>query len=162
MSADPRVTQALDDAGIAYEIMPCDSELADTVEFCRAYGVNLAESANTILVASRRPAGHNAACVALATTRLDVNGLVRQRLGVKKVSFAPADLTREVTGMDIGGVTVPGLPSNVPVWVDAAVAATASVVIGAGTRTAKIRLAGDDLARIPGVEIVEDLAVPTV
>ena len=44
----------------------------------------LERSANTILVASRRPEGHFAACLVLATTRLDVNGLVRQRLGVRE------------------------------------------------------------------------------
>lgn len=158
MSADPRVLEALDAAGVEYEIMPCDPELADTAEFCRAYGVDPAESANTILVASRRPAGHNAACVVLATTRLDVNGEVRKRLGVRKVSFAPAELTVELTGMEIGGVTVTGLPSELPVWVDEAVVRTPSVVVGAGTRSAKIRLAGADLVRLPGVDVVPGLA----
>ena len=62
-----------------------------------------------------------------------MNGCVRRRLGVKKVSFAPADLTRELTGMEIGGVTVPGLPDGLPIWVDRAVAEAPSVVIGAGT-----------------------------
>lgn len=160
MSADPQVLEALDAASVTYEVMDCDPDLADTAEFCRAYGVDPSESANAILVASRRPPGEQAVCVALATTRLDVNGLVRKRLGVRKVSFAPADLTREVTGMEIGGVTVPGLPPGLSVWVDAAVASTPSVVIGAGTRTAKIRLSGSDLALLPGVEVVDDLAVP--
>ncbi|HSJ35444.1 MAG TPA: YbaK/EbsC family protein [Acidimicrobiia bacterium] len=160
MSADPRTLQALEAAGIPFEVMPCDPELADTADFCRAYGVDPAESANTILVASRRPPGHNAACVALATTRLDVNGAIRQRLGVRKVSFAPAELTTALTGMQIGGVTIPGLPADLPVWVDRAVADSASVVIGAGTRSAKIRLAGGDLVRLPGVEVVAGLATP--
>lgn len=160
MPADPSVLVALETAGITFEVMPCDPDLADTADFCRAYGVDPAESANTIVVASRRPPGHNAACVALATTRLDVNGTVRRRLDVRKVSFAPADLTRELTGMEIGGVTVPGLPGGLPIWVDAAVAETPSVVIGAGTRSAKIRLAGGDLARLPGVEVVAGLASP--
>lgn len=160
MPADPRVIRALDQAGIDYQVMPCDPSLADTAEFCRAYGVDPAESANTILVASRRPPGHHAACVALATTRVDVNGTVRRRLGVRKVSFAPPDLTAELTGMEIGGVTLPGLPGELPAWVDEAVAATSSVVIGAGSRSAKIRLAGSDLARLPGVDVVAGLAVP--
>lgn len=158
MPPDPRVTRLLDDGGIDYEVMPCDPDLADTAAFCEAYGVDPAESANTILVASRRPAGHNAACVALATTRIDVNGIVRQRLGVRKVSFASAEQTVDLTGMAIGGVTVPGLPGHLPVWVDEAVAEAESVVIGAGTRSAKIRLGGSDLVRLPGVEVVVGLA----
>lgn len=160
MSADPRVIAALDSAGLAYEILPCDPQYADTAEFCRVYGVEPSESANTIVMASRQPVGHNAACVALATTRLDVNGLVRRRLGVRKVSFASAEATKEMTGMEIGGVTVPGLPVGIPIWVDAAVASTPSVVIGAGSRAAKIRIAGSDLLRLPGVEVVEGLAAP--
>lgn len=161
MSADPRVIASLEAAGVAFEAMPCDPTLADTAEFCRAYGVSLEESANTILVASRQPPGRNAACVALATTRLDVNGLIRKRLSVRKVSFASAEVTRELTGMEIGGVTLTGLPDGLPVWVDAAVAATPSIVIGAGTRSAKIRLAGTDLVRLPGVEVVDGLAIST-
>lgn len=158
MPVDARVVRVLEEAGVSYEVMPCDPALADTAEFCRAYGVDPAESANTILVASRRPPGHNAACVALATTRVDVNGVVRKRLGVSKVSFAPPGLTAELTGMEIGGVTVPGLPEELPVWVDQAVTETPSVVIGAGTRSAKIRLAGSDLIRLPGVDVVPGLA----
>jgi prolyl-tRNA editing enzyme YbaK/EbsC (Cys-tRNA(Pro) deacylase) len=160
MPALPRVLAALDEAGISYDVMPCDPELADTAAFCRAYGIDPAESANTIVVASRRPSGVMAACVALATTRLDVNGAVRTRMGVKKVSFAPADTTAEVTGMEMGGVTPAGLPAGLPVWVDGAVARVDSVVVGAGTRTAKIRLAGSDIQRIPGVEVIKDLARP--
>ena len=133
---------------------------ADTAACCEAYGVDPGESANTILVASRRPAGHHAACVALATTKVDVNGTVRRRLGVKKVSFAPADLTVELTGMEIGGVTPPGLPDGIPLWVDQAVVGVESIVIGAGTRSANIRLRGADLARLPGAEVVPGLAVP--
>ncbi|HEX7097768.1 MAG TPA: YbaK/EbsC family protein [Acidimicrobiia bacterium] len=160
MSADPKVIDALERAGIVYEVMYCDPALADTAAFCEAYGVDPGESANTILVASRKPPGHNAACVALATTKVDVNGVVRRRLGVKKVSFAPAELTVELTGMAIGGVTPPGLPEGLPIWVDEAVTQVESVVIGAGTRSAKIRLRGSDLARLPGVEVVPGLAVP--
>ena len=160
MSADPGVIAALDRAGLAYQVLPCDPQYADTAEFCRVYGVEPSESANTIVVASRQPVGHNAACVALATTRLDVNGLVRRRLGVRKVSFASAETTKEMTGMEIGGVTVPGLPEGLPIWVDAAVAGTPSVVIGAGSRSAKIRIAASDLLRLPGVEVVDGLAAP--
>ncbi|MGA8038838.1 MAG: YbaK/EbsC family protein, partial [Acidimicrobiia bacterium] len=86
--------------------MPCDPELADTAQFCEAYGVPLERSANAIVVASRKPEGHFAACLVLATTRLDVNGSVRRGLGVRKVSFANAEQTKSLTGMEICGVTI--------------------------------------------------------
>ena len=148
----------MDSAGVSHEVMEIDPDLADTAEFCEAYGIPLDNSANAILVASRKPGGHNAVCLVLATTRLDVNGVVRKRLGVRKVSFAPADLTMDLTGQEIGGVTVFGLPEDLPVWVDARVVDREWVIIGAGSRSAKIRLDPAQFAGLAGFEIVENLA----
>lgn len=158
MTADPSVLESMRSHGIVYEEMPCDPALADTARFCEAYGVPLDKSANTILVASRRPEGHVAACLVLATTRLDVNGVVRRRMGVRKASFADAEQTRELTGMEIGGVTIFGLPPGVPVWVDSRVMESDWIIIGAGSRTAKIRLDPGQLAGLNGFEVVPDLA----
>ena len=158
MSAHPDVIADLEGLGLDYEVMDCDPDLADTAQFCEAYGVALEESANAILVASKKPEGHHVVCVALAHTRLDVNGAVRRKLGVRKLSFAPADLTRELTGQEIGGVTIFGLPAGVPVWLDARVLACDSVVVGAGSRSAKIRLDPSQLVGVDGYEFVDDLA----
>jgi prolyl-tRNA editing enzyme YbaK/EbsC (Cys-tRNA(Pro) deacylase) len=138
--------------------MACDPDLADTAAFCEAYDIPLERSANAILVASRKPEGHHAVCVVLATSRLDVNGVVRRRLGVRKVSFASAELTRELTGQDIGGVTIFGLPESMPVWIDSGVLDNDWIVVGAGSRSAKIRLDPNQLVDMEGFEIVEDLA----
>jgi prolyl-tRNA editing enzyme YbaK/EbsC (Cys-tRNA(Pro) deacylase) len=158
MSADPNVIAAMEAAGVRYDVMDIDPDLADTADFCEAYGVPLDRSANAILVASRKPEGHHAVCLVLATTRLDVNGTVRQKLGVRKVSFAPAELTKELTGQEIGGVTAFGLPDGVPVWVDQRVVEPDWVIIGAGSRAAKIKLDPSQFARIDGFEVVTDLA----
>jgi prolyl-tRNA editing enzyme YbaK/EbsC (Cys-tRNA(Pro) deacylase) len=96
--------------------------------------------------------------VVLATTRLDVNGAVRRRLGARKVSFASADETRELTGMLIGGVTVFALPAGLPVWVDDAVMERETIVLGGGSRSLKIRVSPDALRGLPDVEIVTGLA----
>ncbi len=158
MAADPRVTAAMDSAGVAYETMDIDPDLADTAAFCEAYGIPLENSANAILVASRKPEGHNAVCLVLAHTRLDVNGVVRKKLGVRKVSFAAAELTVDLTGQEIGGVTVFGLPDGLPVWVDAGVLDRDWVIVGAGSRSAKIKLDPSQFRELRGFEIVEDLA----
>jgi len=158
MSAAPEVIADLARLGIDYEEMACDPDLADTAQFCEAYGVPLEKSANAILVASRKPEGHNAVCVVLAHTRLDVNGTVRRRLGVRKVSFAPGDLTKELTGQEIGGVTIFGLHNDIPVWLDSRVMKCDWVIVGAGSRTAKIKLDPSQFADLDGYEIVEDLA----
>jgi prolyl-tRNA editing enzyme YbaK/EbsC (Cys-tRNA(Pro) deacylase) len=159
MPSDPKVIADMERLGIKYEEMACDPDLADTALFCQAYGIPLERSANAILVSSRKPEGHNAVCVVLATTRLDVNGKVRQLLGVRKVSFAPAELTMELTGQEIGGVTVFGIPEGLPVWIDSRVMENDWVVVGAGSRTAKIKLDPRQLADLDGYEVVEDLAL---
>jgi prolyl-tRNA editing enzyme YbaK/EbsC (Cys-tRNA(Pro) deacylase) len=158
MPADPSVVKDLDRLGISFEEMPCDPDLADTAEFCAAYGVPIGQSANTIVVASRRPEGEVAACLVLATTRLDVNGVVRRRLGVRKVSFANAEQTKSLTDMEIGGVTIFGLPETLPIWVDTRVLDCDWVVVGAGTRSAKIKFDPHHLSRHDRFELVPDLA----
>jgi prolyl-tRNA editing enzyme YbaK/EbsC (Cys-tRNA(Pro) deacylase) len=157
---DPRVVSALQDLAVDYELLPCLPHLADTAAFCAAYGIPPERSANTILVASRRPEGSRVVCVLLATTRLDVNGLIRTRMGVKKASFAPSEETATITGMAIGGVTPFGLPPELVVWVDAAVMEPDWVIIGAGSRSAKIKLDPAALQRLPSVEVVPGLARP--
>jgi prolyl-tRNA editing enzyme YbaK/EbsC (Cys-tRNA(Pro) deacylase) len=158
--SDPHaeVVAALDARGVDYEVMECDPDFADTAAFCEKYGISPDESANTILVVGKSEPRRYVACVVLATTRLDVNGIVRQRLGVKKASFASADETRDMTGMLIGGVTPIALPGEIPIWVDAAVMTPASIVLGGGDRSTKLRMTPQTLVSLPNVEVVDDLA----
>lgn len=157
-SIERRVLEVLGRSALSYEILPCDPEFADTAAFCERYGVALEDSANTILVVGKGEPRVYVACVVLATTRLDVNGVVRHHLGVRKASFASAEETIERTGMMIGGVTVLALPGDVPVWIDGRVMARPTVVVGGGSRSMKVRVAPDALARISGAEVVEGLA----
>lgn len=162
MTEDPgaQVREALDAAGVAYEVMDCDPALADTAAFCEHYGVPVEQSANTILVAGKPRGGGErtyVACVVLAHTRLDVNGAVRRRLDVKKASFASADETRELTGMLIGGVTPSALPAGMPLWVDARVMDADWIVLGGGDRSTKIKAAPSVFTAL-GAHVVDDLA----
>jgi prolyl-tRNA editing enzyme YbaK/EbsC (Cys-tRNA(Pro) deacylase) len=135
-----------------------DPALADTAEFCAAYGSPLDRSANCVVVAGRRGGDTRyAACLVLATTRADVNGLVRKRLDARKASFAPMDDAVAHTGMEYGGITAVGLPDGWPLLVDAAVAAAPAVVIGSGIRGSKLALPGELAARLAGAEVVEGL-----
>ena len=157
---EQRIQDQFDAAGVAFEWMPCDPELADTAAFCEHYGTSLEDSANAIMVVGKSEPRRHVVCVVLATTRLDVNGVVRKRLGARKASFASADETRDLTGMEIGGVTPIGLPDGLEVWIDAAVTERDRVVIGGGVRSSKVWVAPADLARLPNVEVVEGLAKP--
>lgn len=154
------VHRQLTDLAVPHTEMECEPELADTAAFCAHYGVDPADSANTILVASKRPPGEFVVCIVLATTRLDANRAVRDEMGWKKLSFAPAERTLEVTGMEIGGVTPFGLSDAVPVLIDAAVMSRAEIVLGGGNRSSKIRMAPAGLLKLPTARVVDDLATP--
>ena len=135
-----------------------DPDVADTAAFSERYGVPLEEAANCVVIAGRREGvQRQLACVVLATTRADVNGVARRRLDVRKASFMPMDEAVAGTGMEYGGITPIGLPADWPVLVDAAVAAADSVVIGSGVRRSKLRLPGALLAGLPAVEVVDGL-----
>lgn len=142
-------------------VAPIDATLADTAAFCEAYGVTLEASANCIVVAGKRADTVTyAACVVLATTRADVNGVVRRLLGARKISFAPMDEATSLTGMEYGGITPIGLPSDWRVLVDSRVLEVDAAIVGAGIRGAKVELAGSVLAALPGVEVIDGLATP--
>ena len=143
-----------------YELFACDPALADTAAFCAAYGFAPDDSANTIVVIGKSNPPVYAACVVLATHRLDVNRAVRDRLGTRKASFAAADETRALTGMEIGGVTAFGLPADLPVLVDGAVMARDRIVLGGGSRSWKVLAAPAILETLPNVVIVDGLATP--
>jgi prolyl-tRNA editing enzyme YbaK/EbsC (Cys-tRNA(Pro) deacylase) len=142
-----------------YELFPCDPALADTANFCAAYGFAMEDSANTILVVGKGNPPVYAACVVLAAHRLDVNRTVKQRFG-RKSSFAAPDETRAVTGHEIGGVTVFGLPADLPIWVDAAVMTRERIVVGGGSRSWKVIAPPSILLTLPKVAVVEGLANP--
>jgi prolyl-tRNA editing enzyme YbaK/EbsC (Cys-tRNA(Pro) deacylase) len=158
VSIDSHIQDHLEQLGVPFELFACDPALADTANFCAAYGFQLEDSANTILVIGKSEPPVYAACVVLANSRLDVNKTVKQRLGTRKASFAPAEDTRAITGMEIGGVTVFGLPPDLAIWIDSRVMARERVVLGGGSRSFKVIAAPEILLRLPRAEVVEGLA----
>ncbi|MDW3214051.1 MAG: YbaK/EbsC family protein [Ilumatobacteraceae bacterium] len=154
------VVDAVRATGFEPKVVPCDPELADTAAFCESYGFGLDQSANAIVVVGKGDPRIYVCCLVLATTRLDVNGAVRKRLGRKKASFASADETAEMTGMQIGGVTPYGLPAELPIWIDRRIMDVPNVIVGGGSRDRKLLVSPESLAALPGAEIVTDLAKP--
>ncbi|MGI9611232.1 MAG: YbaK/EbsC family protein [Acidimicrobiia bacterium] len=152
------VVEHLNATGVPYQIVACDPELADTALFCEAYGYELADSANTIIVVGKSDPKVFAACVVLADSRLDVNGAVRKRFGTRKASFASGDQTAELTGMAIGGVTAAGLPAELPLWIDARVMDREQIVLGGGGRDRKVVGSPALLAALPNAEVIDGLA----
>jgi prolyl-tRNA editing enzyme YbaK/EbsC (Cys-tRNA(Pro) deacylase) len=158
-SVEGSVLSLLDRIGVPYERIEIDPAAADTAAFCERYGYPLGNSANTILVASKKEPRKHAACVLLATTLLDVNHTVRRLLGVPRLSFATAEETVQLTGMLVGGVTPFGLPEAIPVFVDGAVMGCEWIILGGGGRSSKLKLAPGALRHIPGLSVVPGLAL---
>ena len=150
-----------DQAAARVEAAAIDPDLADTAAFCAEYGVGLEESANCVVLAAKRGGETTyAACMVLATTRADVNGLARKHLGARKISFAPMDDAVGLTGMEYGGITPIGLPADWPILVDRAVAESPRVVVGSGMRGSKLWLPGALLAALPHAEVLDGLGKP--
>ncbi|HEX5597613.1 MAG TPA: YbaK/EbsC family protein [Micromonosporaceae bacterium] len=142
-------------------VAPIDPELADTAAFCAAYEVGLDISANCVVIGGKRGGETRyAACLILATTRADINGVVRRQLDVRKASFAPMAEAVELTGMEYGGITPIGLPEEWPILVDPRVIAAPYVIIGSGVRHSKIAISGPALAALPNAQVVDGLARP--
>lgn len=157
-AAGEKVRGVLESLGALFEIMAIDPSFADTAQFCEKYGIPLDQSANTIIVASKKEPKQFCACLVLATTRLDVNHAVKKLMNTSRVSFASADETAALTGQLIGGVTVFALPADLPIYVDSRVMEPAWIIVGGGGRSTKVKIAPDVLRRLPNVQVVEHLA----
>jgi len=159
MQLQTQVHDYLTARGIDHRVVECDPALADTADFCQHYGFSASQSANALLVASTKGEPKQAMCLVLATCKLDVNRVVRKKLGVRRLSFADPEVTRDITGMELGGVTPFGLPASLPLFVDARVMACEEIVVGGGNRSTKVIMPPAGLLKIDNVEVVDDLAI---
>ena len=157
---DRRVRLVLAELGLPYEIVDLDPAYADTAAFCERYGFPMAQSANTIIVGSKKEPKQYSARVVQATARLDVNHAVRKLMGVPRLSFATAEETRALTGMMIGGVTVFALPEGLPIYVDEGLMACPWVILGGGSRSTKVKIAPDVFTRLAGALVISALGQP--
>lgn len=155
---DPKVESGLRQYDIVFRVFECAPELADTAVFCEHYGFAVDQAANTIITASKSDPVKFACCIILGSTKLDVNKKVCQLLGVKKASFANAEQTIALSGMQIGGVTPFGLV-DIPYFIDAAVMSKAELVMGGGNRSSKVLLEPAELLKLPGAQVIEALAL---
>lgn len=152
---------ALTNAGLLDEVgvVEIDPALSDTATTQREFGLEPGVLANCVVVGGRREGAERlAGCVVLATTRADINGIVKRLLDVRKASFLPTERAVELTGMEYGGITPIGLPSAWPVLVDRRVARSEMIVLGSGMRRSKILMPGALLATLAGVEVIDGLA----
>ena len=137
-------------------VAPIDPALSDTAAFCEHYGIGMGQSANCVIVEAKRAERvWYAAVVVLATTRADLNGIVRKKLEARKVSFAARDDAIKMTGMEFGGITPIGLPGELSLLIDAHVTQQEYVVIGSGVRQSKLLVKPAVLTQLPNAEVLD-------
>ena len=152
---DEKVKAALEANGMTYEVVACDPLLADTAEFCAHYGIPPENACNTIIVVAKAEPKQYFACLVNATTKLDVNHKVSKLVGIKRLSFASSEETAELTDQMIGGVTLLALPAAWPVYIDERIMSLDYAILGGGNRSSKIKLAPDELRKIPNAQVAD-------
>ena len=158
-SSTSSVLKTVAKLGLPCEVLEIDPALANTALFCESYGFPMQQSGNTIIVGSKKEPKVFVACVVLATTRLDVNKRVCKLMGISKASFASAEEMKELTGMEVGGVTPCSLPEELKLYVDSLIMELEWVILGGGGRDHKLKISPDVFRQL-GAEIVENLALP--
>jgi prolyl-tRNA editing enzyme YbaK/EbsC (Cys-tRNA(Pro) deacylase) len=154
----PLVRERLEASAIAAEAISCEAAFADTAEFCERYGFAPEDVCNTIIAVVKKSPKEYVACLVRSDSRLDVNHKVAAAVAFKRLSFASGDETARLSGMEIGGVTLVGLPATMPVLVDERVMHRSSVILGGGNRTSKVRLDPKELLKLPGAKVA-DIAI---
>lgn len=133
-----------------------DTKLADTAAFCEQYDIGLDISANCVIVEARRgDKTWYGACVILATTKADINGVIRKALDARKTSFAPMDRATSLTRMEYGGITPIGLPGDWPIFIDSQVIRHEKLILGSGIRGSKILVTSTRLQQLPNVKVMD-------
>jgi prolyl-tRNA editing enzyme YbaK/EbsC (Cys-tRNA(Pro) deacylase) len=156
----PPVREALRDWASAPDVavVEIDPAYADTAAMSERYDVPMADGVNCVVVTGRREGQERmAACLVRADTRADVNNLVKRTLDVRKASFLAMDRAVAESGMEYGGITPIGLPSQWRILVDEACLDVPTAVIGSGVRRSKLLLPGRLLGEIRGADVLAGL-----
>jgi prolyl-tRNA editing enzyme YbaK/EbsC (Cys-tRNA(Pro) deacylase) len=155
----PAVRQSVESFQLVCEVLPCEPQWADTAEFCAHYGVPPEITCNTIIVVVKTNPKRYVTCLVRADTKLDANHRVASEVDFKRLSFASGEETAELSGMMMGGVTLIGLPPEMPIIVDARVMEHPQVIVGGGNRSSKLRMDPRELLKLPNTRVA-DVAVP--
>jgi prolyl-tRNA editing enzyme YbaK/EbsC (Cys-tRNA(Pro) deacylase) len=145
----PGLRQALDAAGVAYELLEHAATIHRAEDGAVAFGVALAQMAPTLILHTET--GPLAATVS-GVTRLSLKK-VKKALGLRNVALAPRDEVVALTGAEPGIVALvnPGLPTVVDVRLLAEPWAYGGC--GVPARTLKMRPA--DLVAVTGARVLD-------
>lgn len=141
---DTKVIRLLESRKVPYRLLPHDDPVYTVSAAAAQRGVNQGEMVKSILLRDKNRR-YVMACVT-GDARLDPKA-VRAQLGGdwKRLSFASAEEIHHITGFVQGAIAPLGLPENVPVIFDKAIARCKKVNISSGDPMAGIELDPQDL-----------------
>jgi Cys-tRNA(Pro) deacylase len=137
--------RALDEMGIAYQVLAQDHKARNVDEAAAERGVPLQQIVKSLLV--RRPDRRHVMALVRGDQRLSLKKLARI-VGVKSLEMAPEKDVPRITGYQIGAVAPLGLRrSDVAIYVDHHILAEPRVSVSAGRHDTGLELATEDLIR---------------
>ena len=139
-----------------------DPHCYETAALCTEYDVDPDVLTTCVLVCGELESGDKtyAAVLVRHGDKVDLNGVVRRRLGVRRVSFADQDVSERATGMIRSCISPVGLPDDWHLLIDDGITTRSHVVVAAGVRGAKILTDVRELTALPHAEVL-DLAAST-
>jgi Cys-tRNA(Pro)/Cys-tRNA(Cys) deacylase len=150
-----KITDLLDAHNIAYTLLPHTEPVFTVAAAAAQRGVVKEEMVKSILLREKSGQRYVMGCVT-GDVRLDPRA-VRAHLpaaeGWKRLTFATAEEIWQVTGCVQGAVTPLGLPDDVPVIFDVAIAQCQRVNISSGDPLAGLELDPQDLIRLAGAQL---------
>jgi prolyl-tRNA editing enzyme YbaK/EbsC (Cys-tRNA(Pro) deacylase) len=147
------LTNALDQAGVAYELLEHAHTESAAAE-AKALGISPADVAKTLVLTT--PGGYTRAVLA-ADCRIDLHK-VRDLIGggKKDVHLASEDaLARDYPDFDLGTVPPLGGARSDPVVVDSRLAERGAIVLEAGSHEQSVRLSAADLIRAADAQVAD-------
>ena len=146
-----QVTSILDEAGVAYELLPHARTETAAAE-AETLGVQPEEVAKTLVLST--PAGYVRA-VLPASERIDLRRVREHVEGGKRVHLATEeDLRRDYPDFELGAVPPFGGPAD-RVLVDSRLAARETVVLEAGSHEQSVRMRAADLVEISKADVAD-------
>lgn len=149
VAPDTQATRLLDAQGVPYVVLSHSRPVFTVVEAAEQRGVVAGEMVKSILLRESGRGGRYVMACVLGPARLD-HRAVRAALGEdwRRLTFAGDDEIQAVTGCPRGAINALGLPDNVPVVFDAAIAGCSRVNISSGDLLFGLELAAADLIRL--------------
>ncbi len=132
-----------------YSILTHDSTFAIAAAGAAHYGISLQETTPTLILKTKE---NYIAAIISGNTRISFKKL-KQALGVKDISLADPKTVLEITGTQIGEISLinPGMKTII----DSAVLKNDYCYGGAGISKTTLRIKTDDLIKITNAEIAD-------